>query len=154
MPEPITYSDIVKAWHDKKIRTASDLEAVLSNFKIFFAFHSNKIEDAGVSIDYTREVFENGKVINYTGDLRALFETENQKICYEFLKEKLIAKEPLSGGVIKQMHEKLTHGCYDETRWAKGERPGEYKKNYYGVGLSVGVPPEDVQEEVDYICKE
>ncbi|WP_022756442.1 hypothetical protein [Butyrivibrio fibrisolvens] len=46
MPEPIVYSDIVKAWHDKKIRTAPDLEAVLSNFKIFFAFHSNKIEDA------------------------------------------------------------------------------------------------------------
>lgn len=77
MPEPIVYSDIVKAWHDKKIRTAPDLEADLSNFKIFFAFHSNKIEDAGVSIDHTREIFENGKVINYTGDLRALFETEN-----------------------------------------------------------------------------
>ncbi len=154
MSGPITYSDIVKVWHDKKIRTASDFEAVLSNFKIFFAFHSNKIEDAGVSIDHTREIFENGKVINYTVDLQALFETENQKICYEFLKEKLIAKEPLSGALIKQIHEKLTHGCYDETRWAKGERPGEYKKNYYGVGLSVGVPPEDVQEEVDYICKE
>ncbi|SEP58419.1 Fic family protein [Butyrivibrio sp. TB] len=153
MPESITYSDIVKAWQDKKITTVSDLESALSDYKIFFAYHSNKIEDAGVSIHQTREIFENGKVIGYTGDLRALFETENQKVCYEFLKEKVIAKEPLSGELIKSIHENLSHGCYDESRWVKGERPGTYKKNYYGVGLSVGVPPEDVEEEIDYICE-
>ena len=154
MSETITYADIVNAWRNKKISTAADLETALSDYKIFFAYNSNRIEDAGVSIHQTREIFENGKVVGYTGDLRALFETENQKVCYEFLKEKVIAKESLNGELIRQIHEKLTHGCYDEARWAKGERPGEYKKNYYGVGLSVGVPPEDVGEEIDFICKE
>ena len=56
MPETITYSDIVKAWHNKKITTASEFEAVLSNIKTFFAFHSNKIEDAGVSIDHSDKI--------------------------------------------------------------------------------------------------
>ena len=154
MSETFTYTDIISAWRAKKITTVTDLETALSDYKIFFAYNSNKIEDAGVSIHQTREIFENGKVVGYTGDLRALFETQNQKVCYEFLKEKVIEKVPLTGELIRDIHEKLTHGCYDETRWAKGERPGEYKKNYYGVGLSVGVPPEDVEEEIEYICKE
>lgn len=38
----------------------------------------------------TREIFENGKVTNYTGELRHLFETQNQKVCYEWLKSKII----------------------------------------------------------------
>lgn len=43
-------------------------------------------------MNQTREIFEYGKVVGYTGDLRALFETENQKVCYEFLKEKVVAR--------------------------------------------------------------
>lgn len=154
MADSLSYMEIVGAWKNKNIASASDLETVLSDYKVLFAYYSNKIEDAGVSIHQTREIFNNGKVVGYTGDLRALFETENQKVCYEFLKDKILVKEPVTPDLIMSVHEKLTHGCYDETRWAKGERPGEYKKNYYGVGLSVGVPPEDVAEEVEYICNE
>ncbi|SDB09704.1 Fic family protein [Butyrivibrio sp. INlla16] len=150
----ITYDEILSAWQGKKIESLIDLDDALSDYRVFFAYHSNKIEDAGVSLHQTREIFENGKVVGYTGDLRALFETQNQKVCFEFLKEKIVLKEQLSSDLIKEIHEKLCHGCYDETRWAKGERPGEYKKNYYGVGLSVGVPPEDVEEEVRFICDE
>ncbi len=154
MSVKITYEDIVRAWRDKNIKTVEDLEIVLSDFKVIFAYCSNEIEGAGVSFHQTREIFENGKVVGYTGDIRALFEAQNQKECYEYLKERIVAKEPLSSDMIKAIHEKLTHGCYDEVRWAKGERPGEYKKNYYGVGLTVGVPPEDVAEEIEFICKE
>ena len=42
------------------------------------------------------------------------------------------------------MHMLLNQGCYDESRWQKGERPGQYKKKYYGVGESAGVLPEDI----------
>ena len=150
----ITYEDIVKVWQDKNIRTAKDLDVTLSDYRILFAYNSNKIEDAGVSLHQTREIFENGKVVGYTGDLRALFETQNQKECFEFIKGKIVSKEAVTSTLIKKIHEKLCHGCYDESRWQKGERPGEYKKNYYGVGLSIGVPPEDVEKEVKYICDE
>ncbi len=77
MPESITYSNIVKAWQDKNITTVSDLESALSDYKIFFAYHSNKIENTGVLIHQTREIFEDGKVIGYTGD------------CELFLKQKI-----------------------------------------------------------------
>lgn len=148
------YEDIVSAWHEKNIETVADLDTVLSDYRVMFAYHSNQIEGAGVSLHQTREIFENGKVVGYTGDLRAIFETENQKVCYEFLKEKIVAKEKLTPELIKEIHGNLCHGCYDEARWQKGERPGEYKKNYYGVGLNVGLPPEDVAKEVEYICNE
>ncbi len=154
MSVKITYNDIVRAWHEKNIKTVEDLEAILSDFKVIFAYCSNEIEGAGVSFHQTREIFENGKVVGYTGDIRALFEAQNQKECYEYLKERIIAKDQLSPDMIKAIHEKLTHGCYDEARWAKGERPGEYKKNFYGLGLTVGVPLEDVAEEIEFICKE
>ncbi|MBE5825003.1 MAG: Fic family protein [Butyrivibrio sp.] len=150
----ITYEAVIEAWKQKNISTVADLDVVLSDYRIFFAYNSNTIEGAGVSLHQTREIFDNGKVVGYTGDLRALFETQNQKECYDFLKSKIADKESLTPELIRIIHEKLCHGCYDESRWAKGERPGEYKKNYYGVGLSVGVPPEDVPDEVDYICRE
>lgn len=150
----MTYEQVLAAWQKKNIATVEDLDVLLSDYRIFFAYNSNRIEDAGVSLHQTREIFENGKVTGYTGELRALFEAQNQKICFDYLKERILGKEPLTGKFICKIHELLCHGCYDESRWAKGERPGEYKKNYYGVGLSVGVPPEDVENEIEFICQE
>ncbi len=151
---PITYEEIVTKWKSNSKTTVADLDVALGDFRILFAYNSNRIEGSEITLHQTREIFENGKVIGYTGDLRALFETENQRVCYEYLKEKILIKEPMSEELVLKVQEILCHGCYDESRWQKGERPGTYKKNYYGVGLSVGVLPEDVPEEVNYICDE
>ena len=74
-------------------KTVSDLEQRLDNFRVLFAYHSGKIENEEITLHDTREIFENGKVLNYTGSPRAIFEQQNQKLCYEFLKEKIAAKE-------------------------------------------------------------
>lgn len=150
----ITYEEVVSRWKARQIGTAGSLEEVLSNFRILFAYHSNKIEGAGLDIHQTREIFENGRVINYTGDTRALFETSNQKTCFENLKERIAEDEPVTPGLVKSIHGDLLNGCYDEARWARGERPGEYKKHYYGVGDDVGVSPEDVPAEMEFICRQ
>ena len=154
MPDTFTYDDVIKSWKEKNISSIADLDVALYDFRILFAYNSNRIEGSQITIHQTREIFENGKVIGYTGDLRALFETENQRVCYEFLKDKILKKEPLTEELVLEIQEKLCHGCYDESRWQKGERPGTYKKNYYGVGMSVGVLPEDVPEEMQFICRE
>ncbi len=150
----ITYTDILTKWKENSMTTSADLDVTLGDFRVLFAYNSNKIEGSQLSIHQTREIFENGKVVGYTGDLRALFEAENQRACYELLKDKIVSKEKISEELILTIQETLCHGCYDESRWQKGERPGTYKKNYYGVGLSVGVLPEDVPEEVRFICGE
>lgn len=147
------YEDIVSEWQNKNITDEEDLQIALDNFRILFAYNSNAIENPQTTYHDTREIFENGKVINFTGDLRTLFEIENQKKCFDFLKPKIVSKSPLTEELIRETHKILLEGCYDETRYAKGERPGEYKKHEYIVGDDAGVLPDNVRDEMDYICQ-
>lgn len=150
----VKYDDVLEFWKDRDISNESDLRTLLDNFKIVFAYNSNKIENEDTSYHNTREIFENGKVINYTGDLRTLFEIQNQKECYEFLISKMISKEPITKDLILEVHRILCKGCYDETRFSKGERPGTFKVNDYGVGDDIGAAPEEVEGEIINLCEE
>ena len=108
------YAETVAYWQSFPIKTVSDLEQRLDNFRVLFAYHSGKIENEEITLHDTREIFENGKVLNYTGSPRAIFEQQNQKLCYEFLKEKIAAKEPLTQELVLEVHRILTSGTYDE----------------------------------------
>lgn len=150
----ITYDNVLDYWKKQDIQVKNDLRAILDNFRILFAYNSNKIENESTSYHNTREIFENGRVINYTGDLRTLYEIQNQKDCYEFLVDKIIEKEPISRRLILDVHKHLCKGCYDESGYLKGERPGAFKINDYGVGDDVGVYPEEVEGNIDELCEE
>lgn len=127
----------------------NDLENALCDFKVLFAYHSNKIENDEINYNDTRDVFENGKVVGFNGNPRTLFEIQNQKDCYEFLIDKVINKEVISEELIKTIHKTLTNGTYDEVRYSKGERPGEYKKDDYIVGAAeIGSLAENVEREI------
>ena len=145
------YKETVKLWQSYNIQTESDLDLRLDSFRVLFAYHSGKIENPEIDYHDTREIFENGRVVNFTGNPRTLFEQENQKTCYEFLKPRIVAREPLTTGLIREIHGILTAGTYDETRYLeRGERPGAYKKHDYVIGLAeVGAPPEDVPREME-----
>ena len=80
----VTYVDIIKKWKEKNIDSIEKLDQQLSNFRIIFAYNSGTIENPQITYHDTREVFENGKVINFSGDTRTIFEIENQKKCYNF----------------------------------------------------------------------
>ncbi len=77
------YLQVVELWQAYKLSTAADLDKYLDSFRILFAFHSGRIENEDITYHDTREIFENGKVVNYSGSPRALFEQQNQKLCYE-----------------------------------------------------------------------
>ena len=149
------YKDIVTQWQKRKLEDIADLDIRLGSFKILFAYHSGVIENPEITYHNTREIFENGKVINYTGELRTLYEIENQKKCYEWLKRKIIEKEEITPELIKEIHKELTQGTYSESRYEKGERPGEYKKHDYVIGKSEqGALPEEVADEIEELCDE
>ena len=150
----MNYQELVQNWQNKNIKTVCDLDTELENFRILFAYNSNVIENPKTTYHDTREIFENGKVTSFTGDLRTLFEIQNQKECYDWIKDKIITKEPISLDLIKRIHEKLMHGCYDETRFAKGERPGEFKHHDYVTGDNVGASASDVESEMQVLCNE
>lgn len=135
--------------------TKEDINNILCDFKILFAYHSNKIENDEIDYHDTREVFENDKVVGFNGNPRTLFEIQNQKICYEFLIDKLVNREKISVDLIKQIHLVLTNGTYDDARYAKGERPGEYKKGDYIVGeKEVGSSADEVEKQILQLVQE
>lgn len=144
------YNKVIKLWQWYKIESVADIDKYLDSFRILFAFHSGKIENEEITYHDTREIFENGRVVSYTGSTRALFEQQNQKSCYEVLKEKIAKKELLSVNLVKEIHKLLTDGTYDERRYiANEERPGEFKKHDYVTGIyEVGSAAENVENDV------
>lgn len=150
------YRKVITLWQSYKIMSSADLDKYLDSFRILFAFHSGKIENEEITYHDTREIFENGRVVSYTGNPRVLFEQQNQKLCYEFLKEKIIKKELLSIELIKEIHKVLTGGTYDERRYIENEeRPGEFKKHDYVTGVhEVGSAAEDVENDLTELVAE
>lgn len=149
------YRDVITLWQKKNIQDTADLDVHLGSFKILFAYHSGVIENPEITYHNTREIFENGKVISYTGELRTLYEIENQKKCYEWLKDKIIERAAITPELIKAIHRELTQGTYSESRYLKGERPGEYKKHDYVIGKNdQGALPEEVADEINELCDE
>lgn len=150
------FSRIAGLWQSYQISSPSDIDRYLDNFRILFAYHSGKIENADITYNDTREIFENDRVVGFTGNTRAIFEQQNQKLCYEALKPKIAGQEPLSTRLIKDIHRILTSGTYDERRYIDNEeRPGEYKKHDYVTGIhQVGSAAEDVEKDLAEIIEE
>ena len=150
------YQNILDLWRSYSIKTSADLDKYLDHFRILFAYHSGKIENDEITYHDTREIFENGKISNFNGNPRALFEQQNQKLCYEYLKEKIINKEPLSTKLLLEIHKTLTMGTYDEHRYIKkDERPGEYKKHDYVTGIhEVGSAAKNVEADMNALIDE
>ena len=133
----------------------NELEKELDSFKILFAYNSGKIENERISFHDVLSIFKNGKVVEFSGNPRTLFEIQNQKDCYLFLLDKLVSREKISTELIKAIHKELTKGTYDERRYEKGERPGEFKKGDYIVGKAeIGSLAEDVEKEINDLVNE
>ena len=150
------YDDIVAWWKSLKIETPQQLEAYLDSFAVLFSYHSGAIENRAITYHDTHEIFEHGRVVNFTGDLKTLFEIENLKRAYELMIAWFDLNQPLTQEAIKQMHKVLTQGTYDERRWELGERPGTYKKNdIWGVGPhDLAAPVADVEVEIAEIIEQ
>ena len=71
------YSDILRFWKEKRIKDSGDLDAVVNGQAVTLAYHSTKIEEPTVTFHDTREIFEHGRVISYSGDVKALFALQN-----------------------------------------------------------------------------
>ena len=150
------YQKVLQLWRSYAVASSADLDKYLASFRILFAFNSGKIENDDITYHDTREIFENGRIAGFSGDPRALFEQQNQKLCYAFLRDKIVAKEPLSVELVREIHRALTMGTYDERRYVVNEeRPGEFKKHDYVTGLhEVGSAADKVEFDLADLLKE
>ena len=62
------YEKAVALWRQKKITTDAELAEAVNGYSIAFAYHSGRIENALVTFNDTREIFEHDGVTAYTGD--------------------------------------------------------------------------------------
>ncbi|MDY2686317.1 MAG: Fic family protein [Selenomonadaceae bacterium] len=144
------YEDVVHAWQKQSITNAAELEAVLNGYIIAFAYHSGKIENAAITYNDTREIFEHDRVSAYTGSLRTLFEIRNAKDASDFILHAFEQERPLDIPFLQDLQYQLTKNTYDARRYSIGERPGTFKQNDYVTGKEeVGAPPEDVRAELE-----
>jgi len=150
------YTEALNLWQSYHIASVATLDKYLDSFRILFAFHSGKLENKEISYFKTREIFENGWVLNFTGNPRTLFEQQNQKLCYEVLKGKIIHKDPLSVEIIKEIHNALTSGTYDERQYIKnGERAGEFNKHGDVIGHDeLSSSPESIESDLTELINE
>lgn len=150
----MSFDTIISEWQSKEKFTVADYRVLLDNFRIVFAYNSGRIENENITMHDTREIFENGKVINYTGDLRTLIEIKNQKDCFDFFLICVAENREITLDLICELHRCLMAGCYDETRYQKGERPGCFKLHDYVTGDGIGAAPEDVESELTELLDE
>lgn len=149
------YQEIIKYWQSRKISSVSELETAINGKIISLAYHSGKIENPEITYNDTREIFEHDRVVQYTGDLRTLFEIRNSKDAFIELLGAYEKNLPLDSDLICKFHYELTKNTYDKNRWDAGERPGEFKIHDYVVGQGeVGALPEDVPLEMAELLKE
>ena len=150
-----SYNQILEWWIGKKIKESTQLTTILNNYNILFAYHSGNIENDQIQYHQTREIFENGKIIGFTGDLRTIYEIQNMKHCRDYIYSIYDAKQPITLDIIKKVNYELCKYTLDEQRYVvNGERAGELKKHDYVIGLNdSGSSPEntkyDLQELLD-----
>lgn len=149
------YEEIVLAWRQLPLDSADAFFEALSEYKVYFAYNSGRIENKAITYHDTRDIFDNGHARNFTGDVRTLFEIQNQKECHNLLVNFVFDGRPLDEGLLSEAHGVLTQGTYDEGRWRKGERPGAYKRGDYVVGISeAGLPADEVAPAVRSLIEE
>jgi Fic family protein len=150
------FDQVLRLWQSYNVKTETDIDLRLHHFRILFAYNSGKIENQQITFQDTRAIFENGQVQGFTGDPRALFEQQNQKLCFAYLKPLIVQKVPLSLRLIREVHRILTSGTYDERRYVElGERPGSFKKHDFVTGVAeVGSLPEDVDADMQALLDE
>ena len=149
------FREILDLWRSTQRETTADMEYLLSNFKVIFAYHSGRIENDEITYHTTLEIFEGKPVSGFSGDYRTMYEIVNQKDCYGYLLDHIIQKDPLSVDFIRRVQYELAKNTYDDVRVEKGERPGTFKKGYYVVGeYQVGSAPEDVEDQLTDLADE
>jgi len=149
---PQAYEELCAVW--RSIDRAQKDE-LLAQFAVLFAYNSGNIENDAITYHDTHEVFESGMLSSFSGDVRTVFEIQNQRFAWQWLLDAAARGAALSESDILHVHEVLTRGTISTTAWNAGERPGAYKRGDYVVGAyDVGASADDVPALVNSLVGE
>ncbi len=150
-----TYEEIVDEWCARCIADEGELSLAIGEKAAEMSYHSSRLENDRITMKEVKDIFDGDSVFDYTGHLFNLYEIRNSKIAYEYFLSSYSRHVAPDEKMLCEMQRLLTLNIYDDIRWRKGERPGQYKKNEYVTGrLEVGAAPKDVQREVASLMAE
>ena len=149
------YDKTVEWWRKQKLSSKNDYLSLLSDFGVIFTCNSNMIEGSSVTYHTTRDIFEGNDIKNFSGSATEIIQVTNQKFAFNFLIDALLEGRELDINFVKRVHRIMLYGCYDDRRYSKGERPGEFKVNDYCVGMTEeGSLPNQVLEDMEELLNE
>lgn len=148
------YQKILHLWQTYAVESPAGLDKYLSIFHLLFACDSGRLENSEITCHDMLDDLENSRVAGFTGNPRALFELQNQKLCYEFLKNKIISREPLSLELVREIHRVLAAETYDQRHYIENEEcHGEFRKHDYITGI-IGSDVKKVEAELSALLDE
>ena len=145
------YEGLLNAWRGID---ADQRALLLDQFKVSCSFNSGNIENPEITYHDTAEIFDESGVSNFTGDVRTIYEINNLKNAWTWLEDALAGDATFDEELVLSAHLVLTRGTYADGRWAKGERPGTFKRGDYRVTDDVGAAPDEIPELVGALVAE
>ena len=128
----------VERWQSHQLRCPKDLDELLRGFRPLFAYHDHLLEGREIPLATVEEFFKTGAVSQFSGDPKDLMLLQGQRNCYEYLRERVLARDDLEPFYL-----------------VNGERPGELKKRDYVTAVNaVGAAARDVGRELDHLVEE
>lgn len=144
--------------YNEAIKICRDLEPkdLLYDFFIKFTFSSNKIENNQTRLIDVKTIFYGQTTGNYKGYDKTIKEIENHRdLCNRLVEIIRENNGKISVELIRDIHYYLAKDCLSENLLDRGERPGEFKKDYYVVGVhDIGVRPSEVEDSLRFIIDE
>ena len=127
----------VERWQSHQLRCPKDLDELLRGFRPLFAYHDHLLEGREIPLATVEEFFKTGAVSQFSGDPKDLMLLQGQRNCYEYLRERVLARDDLETSLVLEVHRILTSGTYTEPFYlVNGERPGELKKRDYVTAVN------------------
>ena len=125
---------------------------IYHKIQVELAYNSNRIEGSRLSLDQTRLIFETATIGAGDGPVRVddILETQNHFRAVDYVIDHV--QQPLSEGMIKELHRILKAGTTDSAKdWFA---VGGYKRLPNEVAGRKTTQPEDVAREVSALLKE
>ncbi|MCI6549013.1 MAG: Fic family protein [Coriobacteriaceae bacterium] len=149
------YARLCDRWGSLEPRRQRELAEAMA---VEVTYNSTRIENDEITLHDTETIMRDSELVNYTGDLRAVFEASNHQRAWAAVVEDAFGGDPPepSGNLVLGLQRVLTEHAYDRQGWERGERPGTIKVHDYGVGpdAGAGLPPGECEAELEGVLAE
>ena len=148
------YKTIIDNWRLKGYSDGEDTSDILYEFSRVFSYNSSKLDNPEVTEKFVREIFDTDRITGFTGCTSTVFDMQDQKSAFRWLTDRVQRKTKLSGKFIRFLQGIICNGSYSNELYDAGERPGQFKRGNYAGADNAGLPFDEVESEISFLCNQ